>query len=83
MSVPEGTEIIIKSLCGWIVITNHSGKEKTMALISRTNPEQQNEIDRLKRENAKLTALLDYVAVMTDVEIPEDEEGGGTDVEEN
>lgn len=54
-----------------------------MALISRTNPEQQNEIDRLKRENAKLTALLDYVAVMTDVDIPEDEEGGNTDVEEN
>lgn len=53
-----------------------------MAYINRINLEQQNEIDRLKRENAKLTALLDYVAVMTDVDIPE-EEGGEENVEEN
>ena len=36
--------------------------------------EQQTELEQLRCDNAKLSALLDYVAVMADVDIPEEEE---------
>lgn len=42
--------------------------------------EQQTELEQLRCDNAKLSALLDYVAVMADVDIPE--EGENENVEE-
>ena len=42
--------------------------------------EQQMELEQLRSDNAKLSALLDYVAVMADVDIPE--EGENENVEE-
>ena len=51
-----------------------------MALIKRVNIETQTELEQLRCDNAKLSALLDYVAVMADVDIPE--EGENENVEE-
>lgn len=56
-----------------VIIINHFGKEKTMAQINRINIEQNNELEQLRADNARLSALLDYVAVMADVDIPESE----------
>ena len=42
--------------------------------------EQQTELEQLRCDNAKLSALLDYVAVMADVDIPE--KGENENVEE-
>lgn len=51
-----------------------------MAQINRINIEQNNELEQLRADNARLSALLDYVAVMADVDIPE--EGENENVEE-
>ena len=39
----------------------------------KKNIKEEKEIDALKAENATLHAKLDYVAMMTDVDIPVDE----------
>ena len=39
----------------------------------RKNLKEEKEIDMLKAENATLHAKLDYVAMMTEVDIPVDE----------
>lgn len=39
----------------------------------RKNLKEEKEIEMLKAENATLQAKLDYVAMMTDVDIPVDE----------
>ncbi len=48
-----------------------------MQKISREEVKRQQEQNRLAAENAKLRADLDYIQIMTGVEIPTDEEGGG------
>ena len=44
-----------------------------MAKIKRIDMDTNNELEQLRSDNARLSALLDYVAVMADVEIPESE----------
>ena len=44
-----------------------------MARIKRIDIDTNNELEQLRSDNARLSALLDYVAVMADVEIPESE----------
>lgn len=50
-----------------------------MAQIKRVNIETQTELESLISDNARLSALLDYVAVMADVDIPEESEGENND----
>lgn len=42
--------------------------------VSREEIEQEKKVKKLEVENARLQADLDYVAMMTDVEIPTEED---------
>ena len=44
-----------------------------------TNIAEKRAAERINADNTKLKANLDYVAMMTDVEIPTDENNNGTE----
>lgn len=48
-----------------------------MQKIGKQEVKRQQEQNRLAAENAKLRADLDYIQIMTGVEIPTDTNGGG------